>query len=226
MLNGKTALITGAYGGLGQEIAKVLASAGCNLILTGKNISKLQSLSKTLSCESRCVVADLTKDPDISNLTDEDVDILINNAGTFPIKSIASSSNLDFDNCFDVNVRAPFILCRDLGKKMCKRGWGRIVCIGSSSSYNGSSETGIYCASKHALLGLSRSLFKEYNKDGVRTYIISPGSIQTPMGANDTRQDYTTFINPKEIAEYIHFIVSYDNEMISEEIRLNRCVIR
>ena len=83
-------------------------------------------------------------------------------------------------------------------------------------------ETGVYCASKHALLGLSRSLYQEYRERGVRAYSVSPGSIQTPMGATDTRQDYSTFLNPQEVAEYISFIMAYDNEMISEEIRLNR----
>ena len=109
---------------------------------------------------------------------------------------------------------------------MVSNNWGRIVNIGSSSSYNGSGETGIYCASKHALLGLSRSLYQEFKDSGVRVYSVSPGSIQTPMGAIDIRQDYSTFINPREVAEYIIFIITYDNEMISEEIRMNRITIK
>ena len=162
----------------------------------------------------------------MKHLTLYDVDILVNNAGIFPIKTLAESTDQDYKDCFAVNVYAPFVLSRDLGRKMTQQRWGRIVNIGSSSSYNGSGETGLYCASKHALLGLSRSLFQEYRDSGVRVYSVSPGSIQTPMGATDTRQDYSTFINPDEVAEYVGFILSYENEMISEEIRLNRWEIR
>ena len=98
--------------------------------------------------------------------------------------------------------------------------------VASSSAYNGSADTGLYCASKHALLGLSRSLYQELKPYGIRTYTVSPGSILTDMGATDTRQDFSTFLDPKEVAEYILFIVSYHNELIAEEVRLNRVLVR
>ena len=239
---GKTALITGAYGGLGKEISIELAKNNCNLFLVGRDLLKIQNLIKEIKSKLTFPEAsgvniqgkavDLSKDSDVKALlnvllnNDIHIDILINNAGVFPIKNISESTDEDFDNCFAVNIRTPFILSRDLGKKMISNNWGRIVNIGSSSSYNGSGETGIYCASKHALLGLSRSLYQEFKDNGVRVYSVSPGSIQTPMGSRDTRQDYSTFINPKEVAEYITFIITYDNEMISEEIRMNRITIK
>lgn len=234
---GKTALITGAYGGLGKEVSIELAKNDCNLFLVGRDSLKIQNLIKEIKSYDYGVniqgkAVDLSKDSDVKALlnvllnNDIHIDILINNAGVFPIKNILESTDGDFDNCFAVNIRTPFILSRDLGKKMISNNWGRIVNIGSSSSYNGSGETGIYCASKHALLGLSRSLYQEFKDSGVRVYSVSPGSIQTPMGAIDTRQDYSTFINPKEVAEYIIFIITYDNEMISEEIRMNRITIK
>ena len=234
---GKTALITGAYGGLGKEVSIELAKNDCNLFLVGRDSLKIQNLIKEIKSYDYGVniqgkAVDLSKDSDVKALVnvllnnDIHIDILINNAGVFPIKNILESTDGDFDNCFAVNIRTPFILSRDLGKKMISNNWGRIVNIGSSSSYNGSGETGIYCASKHALLGLSRSLYQEFKDSGVRVYSVSPGSIQTPMGAIDIRQDYSTFINPREVAEYIIFIITYDNEMISEEIRMNRITIK
>jgi short-subunit dehydrogenase len=233
MLAGKTALITGACGGLGREISFELAKKGCHLFLVGRDLEKLYVLHEDIkkehdvSIESKSV--DMTIDMEIGYLLSQAgqrIDILVNNAAIFPLKPIADSTNEDFDKCFAVNIRSPFILSRELGRHMCERGWGRIINIGSSSAYNGSAETGVYCASKHALLGLSRSLYQEFKESGVRVYSVSPGSIRTPMGRADTRQDYSTFINPKEIAEYISFIMSYENEMISEEIRLNRMTIR
>ena len=100
--------------------------------------------------------------------------------------------------------------------------WGRIVNIGSSSSYQGFKNTSVYCSSKHALLGLSRSLHAELKEFNVRTFCVSPGSIKTPMGKLVVDQNYETFLNPKEIAEFITKIISFNNEMISEEIRINR----
>jgi 3-oxoacyl-[acyl-carrier protein] reductase len=105
---------------------------------------------------------------------------------------------------------------------MKKKKWGRIVNIGSSSSYDGFSETSIYSASKHAILGFSRSIQKELKSYGIRTYCISPGSIKTKMGKKIKGQKYSTFINPKEIAEVILNLVKLDKEMIITEIRLDR----
>ena len=233
-LKGKNALITGATGGLGTAIAKELAQCGCNLFLTGRNDVKLQSLRSELGSNDINVfskVTDLADKKEVKSLieTAEEtfpVDILINNAGCFPIKSILESEDKDYENCFSINVQAPFFLSRDFGKNMCERGWGRIVNIGSSSAYNGSEKTGLYCASKHALLGLSRSLYLEYKQYGVRVYNVSPGSVQTEMGRTDFRQDFSTFVKPEEVAEYLAFIIGFDAEGISEEIRFNRITVR
>ena len=105
---------------------------------------------------------------------------------------------------------------------MVSKKWGRIVNIGSSSSYNGFKNTSIYCSSKHALLGLSRSLHDELKEHNIRTFCVSPGSIKTSMGKRVIGQNYDTFMDPKEIAEFIVYIISFDKEMVSEEIKLNR----
>ena len=111
-------------------------------------------------------------------------------------------------------------------KGMIEKSWGRIINVGSSSAYAGFENTSTYCSSKHALLGFSRSMFKELRNTGVRVYSVSPGSIKTPMGKLVPNQDYDTFINPQELAEYVVYISSFDKEMISEEVRLNRLIIR
>jgi len=234
-IKGKNILITGSYGGLGKEIANAFAINGCNLLLTGKSNLKLKKLKQELSdynVNVEILAADLKIDQDINNLISqslkiyESIDILINCAGIFPVKSIVESTIEDFDDCFSVNIRAPFILSKKLSESMINNKWGRIVNIGSSSSYQGFKETSIYCSSKHALLGLSRSLFDELKEKNVGVFCISPGSIKTKMGSLVKNQDFETFLNPKEIAEYIIFIISYDSELISEEIRINRKIIK
>jgi short-subunit dehydrogenase len=232
-LKGKQVLITGATGGIGRALCFEFASKGCRLVLTGRDIPKLKALRRDLvakykSAEVAYCCADLQSDKELLGIIEKfpDVDILINNAGMFPMKSILNSTLREFDECMALNVRAPFILSHYFGSAMREKKWGRIVNIGSSSAYYGNGATGIYCTSKHALLGFSRSLYQELRGSGVRVYNISPGSAQTAMGKTDIKQDFKTFIKPQEIAEYISFIVSYDKEMISEEVRLNRIVVK
>lgn len=235
ILEKKNALITGASGGLGREMAIELAKRGCNLYLTGRDGIKLERLKHELSSYDITIASgtgDLRCIEDIEAIVADakeklhSIDILVNCAGVFAVKSISESTLEDFEDCFNVNVRAPFMLCKVLAEGMVERGWGRIVNIASSSAYHGFKGTSIYCASKHALLGLSRALHDELKAHNVRTFCISPGSIRTEMGKMVKNQDFETFIAPKEIAEYVSFVISFDTELVSEEIRLNRMVIR
>jgi len=128
----------------------------------------------------------------------------------------------DFEKCFSVNVRAAFVLCKEFSQGMISKKWGRIVNIASSSAYTGFKNTSIYCSSKHALLGLSRSLHSELKEHNVRTFCVSPGSIKTPMGKSVVGQSYETFLDPSEVAELVVRLISFDSEMISQEIQLHR----
>jgi short-subunit dehydrogenase len=235
VLNGKNCLLTGASGGIGKEIAKQLVKNNCNIFLTSRTKNNLEKL--VLELESINHNVKISYFPsDISNMdgitklithvnnTFPTIDILINCAGTFPILSLQNSSLENFENCFNVNVKAPFLLTKEFTKTMIKNQWGRIINIGSSSSYDGFKDTSIYCASKHALLGFSRSMFDELKEFNIRTFCISPGSVKTNMAKVLTNQDFSTFIHPKEIAEMIVFTISFDNEMISDEIILNRII--
>jgi short-subunit dehydrogenase len=231
ILHGKNCLITGATGGLGKEIAKEFAKNGCNLFLTGRNNDKLNSLKNELENDQIKIDfedADLSDDGEIQKLIEKvkntfvNIDILVNCAGVFPVKLLSDSTIEDFEKCFGVNVKAAFVLCKEFSQGMISKKWGRIVNIASSSAYAGFKNTSIYCSSKHALLGLSRSLHSELKEHNVRTFCVSPGSIKTPMGKSVIGQNYETFLNPNEIAELIVRLVSFDNEMISQEIQLSR----
>ena len=233
ILQGKNCLITGATGGLGKEIVKEFAKNGCNLFLTGRNNEKLNSLKNELkNYENEIKIdfehADLSDVSDIQKLIDKtkkvfsNIDILVNCAGIFPVKLLSDSTVEDFEKCFSVNVKAAFILSKEFSQGMISNKWGRIINIASSSAYAGFKNTSIYCSSKHALLGLSRSLHNELKEHNVRTFCVSPGSIKTPMGKSVIGQNYETFLNPNEVAELIVHLVSFNNEMISQEIQLSR----
>jgi len=230
----KNCLIVGASGGIGAEIAKKIAEYDCNLFLIGKNEKKLFKLKNEIKNKNIVIKTesvDLTNEKQIKNVIQKirknfgKIDILINTSGIFLIKSIEKSTIQEFDECFKINIRAPFIFSKEFSKDMKKSKWGRIVNIGSSSSYNGFKNSTIYCSTKHALLGLSRALFSELKDQNIRTFCISPGSTQTKMGKLSKDQKFETFLEPKEIAEYVIFLIRFDKQLISEEIRLNRIKI-
>lgn len=237
ILENQNCFITGATGGLGRCIAMKMAENKCNLFLTSTSVPKLKDLKKEIESlygdEIKIYYGhgDLNKINDIKKVISQarekihTIDILVNCAGIFVVKSIFASNLDDFDATFNLNIRAPFLFCREFSQDMIKKRWGRIINIGSSSAYAGSRDTSLYCASKHALLGFSRALHDELKKNGIRTFCVSPSGLKTEMGKLIRNQNYDTFINPKEIADYVAFICSFDGEMISDEIRLNRMVI-
>lgn len=236
ILRGKNCLLTGATGGLGRLIAVQFAKKGCDLFLTARTASGLEAVKREVELSADRDVrisyepGDLDKPDNVDKIIAsarqqmQSIEILINCAGVFPVLSLAESSLEDFDTCFNVNVRAPFRLTKAFASDMAANKWGRIVNIGSSSAYGGFRDTSIYCASKHALLGLSRALHDELKEHNVRIYCVSPGSMKTSMGRLVKNQLWDTFIDPQEVAEFTVFLVSYDKEMISQEVRLNRMV--
>jgi short-subunit dehydrogenase len=225
ILENKKVFITGASSGLGYELAKELSIKKCKLYLTGRNVAAPR---KVKNCWY--YPCDLTNVDQLDNLIakcneySNGIDILINNAGTFSISETELLSDLEYN--MNLNAVVPFKLYKAFIGEMMNNGWGRIINIGSSSCYNGSKETLPYCTSKHALLGLTRSLYDRHRNDGIKVFCVSPGSMQTKMGRIDTRQDFNTFLNPNEVAKHISFILESDSNLISEELRLNRMVVK
>ena len=236
ILEKKNCLITGATGGLGKQIAIELAKKNCNLFLTSME-ENLEELKQELEKQNNKIVikyqhSDLRKDEDVNNLIRKirgeftPIDILINCAGENHRRSLSESTLDEFDSCMNLNARAPFLLCKEFSGDMTEKKWGRIVNIASSSAHNGFKNAAIYCSSKHALLGLSRTLFVELKDSNVRTFCVSPGSMKTRMAKEDegllAEHDYNTFMEPNEVAKFITEMISYDNEMVSQEISLSR----
>lgn len=236
ILKNKNCLLTGATGGIGKELAKQLIKENCNLFLTSTNSKKLNKLKKELKPSTNTTIfyksSNFSNSSDLSDLIKEirkkmkKIDILINSAGIFKVKSIFKSTINDYDLIFNVNVKMPFLLSKEFSKDMVKNKWGRIINIGSSSSYNGFKNASLYCASKHAILGMSRSLQSELKQKNVRILTVSPGSTQTKMGKISKEQDFKTFLKPDEVARYIVFLISFDDEMVIDETRLNRMIIK
>jgi len=200
VLRGKTALLTGASRGIGIPIAKALAEQGVNLILVARNTDNLNKASKELKSSSVKVFTiafDLGKIDQLSDLVDEadtlinGVDILINNAGIDVCVPYHKMNTEDIDQIINVNLTAPMILSKLFLPKMFERGEGHIVNIASLSGLVGTPYDESYTASKHGLVGFSRSLRITATGESypVGISVICPGFISdTGMWADAERE--------------------------------------
>jgi short-subunit dehydrogenase len=234
-LEGKCAFISGATGGIGKAIAIALAEQGCNLFLTSTTCSSLQEVADT--CKKYNVAVDfysgdLSKENDIYDIIKrakdsfKGIDILINSAGVFPNEDLFTIDDKSYSEVLDINFRSAFVFTREFAQYMSKENWGRIVNIGSSSAYSGFAGSSLYCATKHALLGFSRAIHDELKQFNVRSYCISPSSTQSKMGMATKGQSYETFLHPGDIAKYVVFTISFDSNIISEEVFLKRMLVK
>jgi short-subunit dehydrogenase len=237
ILKNKNCFISGATGSLGECFSKRFAKEGCNLFLTSTNNSKLEKLKKNIenSLSSKVKIfyapGDFEDIASINNVlkiakeTIGDIDILINSIGIVQFKPFINTTIEDFDKMFNLNVRAPFILCKELCKDMIKKKWGRILNIGSTTSYSSISIAPLYSSSKHAILGLTRAIYQDLGKNNVQVFCISPGPLKSEMGkkvVKKFKENWESFIDPEEVADYAAHAIKFDENMISEEIRLNR----
>ncbi len=235
ILKGKRAFISGATGGIGKAIAVALAECGCDLFLTASDKLALNEVKELLSAydvDVSVMAGNLVNKDDVYNIVkaaseaDNQIDILINSAGIFPNNSLFDTDDEVFSNTLDINLRSAFLFTREFAKEMVERQWGRIVNIGSSSAYSGFRGTSAYCTSKHALLGFSKAVHDELKEHNVRTFCISPSSTQSKMGLATKGQDYSTFLDPNDVAKYVVFAISFDSNIVAEEIFLKRMIIR
>ncbi len=186
-LSGKTALVTGASGGIGASVARMLWSNGASVVLSGTRLDRLEALSTELA--SRCFVipADLSKTEDIDSLNKKSqtvagsIDILVNNAGLTKDNLAIRMNEKDWQDVIDVNLTAAFLLSRSVLRSMMKKRWGRIVNITSVVGAIGNSGQVNYAASKAGLVGMTKSLAQEVASKGITVNCVAPGFIETAM---------------------------------------------
>lgn len=190
-LNNKFAVVTGASSGIGKAVALGLAAMGTNTFLLGRNTKSLEKIAlaaQKTAAMSRFFQIDLSSVQDIRKFVEclknevESIDILIHSAGIISIGPLESASLEDFDNQYEINVRAPFALTKYL-LPLIKACQGQIVFINSSAGLNVGANLGQYSATKFALKALSDSFRLEINSDGVRVLSVFPGRTASSMQA-------------------------------------------
>jgi len=186
-LVGKTALVTGATGGIGGAIATALHSQGAIVAITGRNEEKLQELSSTLQDRVFVIPADLSSSEAIETLikTAEEkmgqIDILVNNAGLTKDGLSMRMKDEDWQQVIDVNLSATFKLARAVQRGMMKRRWGRIINIASVVGVTGNPGQCNYVASKAGMIGWSKAMAAEIASRNITVNCIAPGFIATSM---------------------------------------------
>ncbi|MDA9816003.1 3-oxoacyl-[acyl-carrier-protein] reductase [Alphaproteobacteria bacterium] len=187
-LDGKTALVTGASGGIGEATARHLHAQGAHVVLHGTRLEKLSALADQLGERSSFVAADLSDInaveniiPNASEVAGRSIDILVNNAGFAKDGLLMRMKNQDWQSVLDVNLTANMVLCRSAMRSMMKSKWGRIISISSIVGIIGNPGQTNYAASKAGVIGFSKSLAQEVASRGITVNIVAPGFIETPM---------------------------------------------
>jgi 3-oxoacyl-[acyl-carrier protein] reductase len=190
-LSGKTALVTGASGGIGSEIARALALRGANVILTGTRKQVLEDVASGLTLDSdqkaSVIPADLSDPEAAKHLLEQaeasigGVDILVNNAGMTRDGLLMRMKDEDWQTVLDINLTSVMRLSRAVLRSMMKARWGRIIQISSIVGYTGNPGQTNYVASKAGMTGFTKSLGLEVASRGITANVVAPGFIETPM---------------------------------------------
>jgi len=222
-LTGRTALVTGSTAGIGAATATLLARRGATVLVTGRNRERAAAVLDAIAAangSARFVPADLGDLASISSLAVEagPVDILVNNAATFPGGALVDQDVDSYETAFDLNVRAPYFLTAAIVPGMIERGRGSIVNVSTMAARIGMAGLSTYSATKAAIESLTRTWAVELGAAGIRVNAVAPGPTRTDMVMAAMGEEGAAMVagttilgrlaTPEEIAEVIGFLAS------------------
>jgi 3-oxoacyl-[acyl-carrier protein] reductase len=212
----KVAIVTGGSRGIGKAIAIALAKKGYNIVICSRNEIELNKTKEEIEkfnikvLAIKCDVRDSKQVKKLVSKTIEEfgrIDVLVNNAGIALKKNVIDTTEEEWDNVIDTNLKGPFIFTKEVLPFMVKQKSGCIINISSGAGKVGFAEFSAYCASKFGLIGFTESLAKEVEKYGIRAYAICPGPVATRMQEEIVGKMYPLikpFIQkPEEVAKFV-----------------------
>ena len=222
-LESKFAIVTGATRGIGLAIARAFRDAGARVLITGtKTTSTVPDDFEYYAVDFCC---EKSTESFVTYLSEQQPDILINNAGINVIDSFQDISIDDFNRIQQVNVHAPFLLCRDVIPGMRQKSWGRIVNMSSILGKISKAGRGAYSASKFALDGMTAALAAEVACYGILANCVAPGFIETDLTRQILGQEQMDVLaqqipmkrlgQPEEIARFVLWLASAENTYLS-----------
>ena len=221
----RVAVVTGAARGIGRKVALVLAERGYAVAANDLSAPEgtLAALQQ-IGTETLAIPGDVSDEEAVLGMVRgvmerfERIDVVVNNAGISLISPAEETTLADWRRVLEVNLTGPFLMCREFGKEMLERGSGSIVNISSVAGLLGVADRAAYNASKHGLVGLTRTLAAEWGGRGVRVNAVCPGWVKTEMDQEDQASDgYTDediegrvpmgrFATPEDVARAVAFL--------------------
>jgi 3-oxoacyl-[acyl-carrier protein] reductase len=231
-LKDKIALVTGASRGIGRSISLALAESGARVVLTSRSLDRLKGVEGEITSSggaATSIAADLSQEEQIARLFAEvrklfkRLDVLVNNAGVGLWGKLVDFSAEDFDKLIRVNLKGPYLCCQQAMRIMIPQKSGYIINVSSVQGIKGYENQSAYAASKHGIMGLSKSLAIEAQKYNVRVSVILPAAVNTEM-IRTVRPDLdpSVLIRPEDIAKAVVFLLSLSDTAMVDQIYVRR----
>ncbi|MDW0308819.1 MAG: SDR family oxidoreductase [Nitrososphaeraceae archaeon] len=221
-----TALVTGSGRGIGRETAILLSKKGFNLIICSRNQNEIDSVVKEIkSFGNDRILArecDVSVSSQVNRVVNEALDIygriyvLINNAEISYVKKLIDTTEEEWDNTLDINLKGSYLFAKAIVPHMIKHNYGIIINVSSGAGKIGFEDISAYCASKFGMIGLTESLAREINNYNIRVMTICPGQVATKMQKDIDSQYYelnkNKMLHPRKVAEKIADMIFSDKE--------------